>query len=285
MQVSLSSGPIGAEITGVNLGDLDAAGFDALAGVFLDRGVIVVRDQRLSSQALVALTRRFGTPEVIPILRQYQKPGLPEVLTLSNILGADGQPIGLPDGGQTWHSDGQTAEVPQSLAILHAHEVPVGPDGTALGDTLFASTAAAHDALPDALRARIAGRRAIQRYSRYDAPQDGRRAELDTVQRQLVRDRLHPAVRTHPRTGRKCLYVSPYFTRAIEGLDAAESDALLAAIFAHQTERRFVHRHRWRVGDVLIWDQCATIHKAVADYALPQRRLMERTCVAGTVPA
>jgi taurine dioxygenase len=115
---------------------------------------------------------------------------------------------------------------------------------------------------------------------RHDHP----RPELTPEQRAMTPDITHPAVRCHPVTGQKCLYVNQTYTLGIEGMAEDESRPLLAEVLAHITRPRYVYRHHWRVGDVLMWDNCLTQHRAIGDYALPQRRLMYRTSIKGSAP-
>ena len=115
----------------------------------------------------------------------------------------------------------------------------------------------------------------------YRDRKSGARTPLTEEQKRKTPDIEHPIVRTHPYTGKKCLFVNEGYTSRIRAWMRAESEALLAELLSHATDARFIYRHRWRVGDLLIWDNCATQHLAIPDYALPQRRLMERTTVCG----
>jgi taurine dioxygenase len=159
-------------------------------------------------------------------------------------------------------------------------------DGVAKGDTLFSSMTRAYDALPDAIKVQLAGRQAINSYiAGYSRDRkSGPRIELTAEQRAKTPDMPHPAVRTHPITGKKCLFVNEGYTTQIVGMEPDESRALLDMLFEHLKEDRFVYRHNWRAGDFLIWDNCSTQHRAVIDYELPLRRRMERTTLTGSVP-
>lgn len=145
---------------------------------------------------------------------------------------------------------------------------------------------AAYAALPEATRQRLSGRRAVNSYIHgYSRERkSGPRPQLTEEQKKKTPDIEHPAVRTHPYSGRKCLFVNEGYTTQIVGMDAPESTALLSELFSHIKNPEFVYRHQWQIGDLLIWDNCATQHCAVGDYALPLRRLMERTTVCGTAP-
>ena len=174
---------------------------------------------------------------------------------------------------------------PSRCSLLYAVEIPF-EKGVALGDTLFVNTSAAYEALPDDMKARLARLKAQHSYTaRYQRMQKGGlRDELDEDQKKAVPEVVHPVVRTHPSTGRKCLYVNEGFTVGIVGMPKDESDALLAGLYDHVTDPRFMYRHQWQVGDLLMWDNCSTQHNAVANYAPHQRRHMRRTTVRGSVP-
>jgi taurine dioxygenase len=145
---------------------------------------------------------------------------------------------------------------------------------------------AAYDALPEETKHTLLGRKAVNSYfAGYSRERKGSpRPELTAEQRAKVPDTLHPAVRTHPVTGRKCLFMNEAYTTEIVGLPPQESRSLLDQLFEHLKEDRFVYRHRWAPGDFLIWDNCATQHRAILDYELPLRRRMERTTLTGSVP-
>jgi taurine dioxygenase len=158
--------------------------------------------------------------------------------------------------------------------------------GNPAGDTMFASATAAYDALPEADKRLLEGLKAVNSYAKgyYRDRRSGPRKELTEEQRRRTPDVEHPIVRTHPYTRKKCLFVNEGYTARIAGMSEAESDALLARLFEHSTRPEFVYRHQWRVGDLLMWDNCSVQHRAVMDYALPQRRRMERTTLRGGVP-
>lgn len=281
MKVIESNSPLGAEIRCINLArEIDAATFHDIEQVFHDRGVIVFRDQFLTDEQHIAFSRRFGELEIHPA-RMYLKPGCPEILVVSNIV-EDGRAIGLQDAGQYWHSDLSYIAAPSRCSLLHAIEVPMR-DGVALGDTLFASAIYALETLPSAMRARLEGRSAIHGYAaRYKMQQaKGTRAPLSEEELKKVPEVRHPVIRKHPWTGRETLFVNEGFTTAIEGMEKAESDAVLRQLFDHVTRPEAIYRHHWRPGDLLMWDNGSTQHCAVADYALPLRRRMHRTTVRG----
>jgi len=281
MQVANSAAPLGAQITGLDASKtLDDPTFRAIEEVLHDRGVIVIRDQRLTEAQQIAFSRRFGGLE-IHVAGQYLKPGYPEILVVSNII-ENGRNIGLSDAGQYWHSDLSYVANPSRCSLLYALEVPVR-EGVVLGDTIFASAAWAHDALPESMRTRLNGLAAIHRYGdRYRMQQAaGGRAPLSEQELKRVPDVRHPVVRLHPVTGRKVLFVNEGFTAFIDGIPDQESAAVLEELHRHIDRPEAQYRHIWQIGDLLIWDNCLTQHRAVRNYELPLRRRMHRTTVAG----
>jgi taurine dioxygenase len=282
--VQRTGAPLGAEIAGVDLSAaMDEATFRQIVALLHEHEVIFFRNQRLTPEQHIAFSRRFGELEH-HVRKDCCKPGYPEIFVVSNII-ENGRPIGTQDAGLFWHSDLCYKQQPSRASLFYAREVP-HKDGRPVGDTMFASTTAAYNALPEATRQALQGRRAVNSYARgyYRDRKSGPRPQLTEEQQRKTPDVAHPAVRTHPYNGRKCLFVNEGYTTRIEGMAAAESDAMLAVLFAHIKKPEFVYRHQWQAGDFLIWDNCATQHCAVQDYELPQRRLMERTTLCGTVP-
>jgi taurine dioxygenase len=274
---------LGAEVLGVDLSqDMDERTFRGIVDLLHEHEVIFFRGQNLTPEQHIAFSRRFGELEH-HVRKECCRPGYPEIFVVSNII-ENGRPIGTQDAGLFWHSDLCYKQQPSRASLFYAREVP-HKDGRPVGDTMFASTTAAYNALPEATQQALHGRRAINSYARgyYRDRKSGPRPQLTEEQQRKTPDVAHPAVRTHPYNGRKCLFVNEGYTTRIEGMAQAQSDAMLAGLFAHIKKPEFVYRHQWRVGDFLIWDNCATQHCAVQDYALPQRRLMERTTLCGTV--
>jgi taurine dioxygenase len=281
METVPSQDVIGAEIRGVDLAQpLSDAEFGRVEAAFNKHAVLCFRDQHLNEPQLIAFARRFGEVERI-FLTHYAHPEHPEIMFVSNIK-KNGRDIGHADAGRVWHTDMSYTARPPRATMLYALEVPI-ENGVALGDTLFSSAAAAHDALPAEKQQRIATLRAIHQVA-------GRRARTGTGQEdQALRQQqpavVHPVVRTHPHTGRKCLYVSKGECEGIEGMPKDEALALIDELAEHTIDPRFRHVHRWRVRDLLMWDNCTVQHLASLDYQWPKhRRLMHRITVDGTVP-
>lgn len=275
----------GAEVTGVDLsGPLGDNVFGRLRQAWLDAGgFMVVRGQRLTSEAHIQFSRRFGplfgAPGEAPLqdtVSRYLHPKHPEIYRVSNKV-EGGVAMGRARAGTYWHSDVSFRERPAAASILNAIELP--PTG---GDTLFADMTAAYEALSDAMKERLLPLRARHDWAVAAATQY---AQPIVVGKDLEGGNraLHPVVRTHAETGRKALYVNPGFTAGLDGFAAGESRALLGFLYAHATRPEFVYRHRWRAGDVVLWDNRCLMHYAVADYG-EAPRYMERTTVIGERP-
>jgi taurine dioxygenase len=269
---------LGCEIKGVDLAEpLDDAGFATVERAYNEHGVIFFRGQHITAPQQVAFTRRFGEIEFNIFGERWSVSGSPEIVVVSNIT-EDGRPVGVRRAGENWHSDMCYTARPPRGTMLYALEVP-DLHGLTLGDTEFASAQAAWEALPDGMRRRLEGRQAVFDFT-------GRKRAFPPTRAEIRRNPpvRHPIVRTHPVTGRKCLYVMRDDCTGIEGLDSDEAEALIAALADHIVKPAFVYRHQWRAGDLLMWDNCTVQHRAVQDYDMPQRRLMHRTTMGGAVP-
>lgn len=275
---------LGAEIIGVDLAHAVSSDIYAeIETAFHAHSVIVFRDQKLTPDQQIAFSRQFGEID-INVRSRFARPGHPEILVVSNIM-ENGQPIGVTDAGRYWHTDHCYLREPSRCSLLYALEVPL-QDGKALGDTQFASVTAAYEKLPADMAHRLDGLKAINSYSyTYDRKvSEFKRDTLEAEGRTAPPDIAHPVVRTHPHTGKKCLFVNEGYTTRILGIPEEESAHTLKFLFEHIVRPDFIYRHHWRAGDLLLWDNCSTQHKAVFDYALPLRRRMERTTIRGGVP-
>lgn len=267
---------LGAEIVGIDLSQpLNDDVFIAIRNAFEQRLLLVFRDQNLDEAAHVAFSRRFGALE-IHVLNQYLDTRFPELYVLSNI-GPDGKPRGQhPDRGtMLWHTDLSFTRVPSYATILYGVETAASG-----GDTLFADMLSAYEALPDPTKREIADLRAVHDLARSrirsgDDP-------LTPEQQAKAPPVVHPLVRLHP-NGRRGLYLGSHASH-VEGWVQHEGEALLARLLAHATEDRFVHRHRWRPGDLLMWDNRATLHRATGYDTGQDRRVVRRTVVTGQIP-
>jgi alpha-ketoglutarate-dependent taurine dioxygenase len=270
---------LGAEIRGVDLAKpIDDATFAVIERTYNEYGVIFFRGQQITPPQQVAFTRRFGEIEFNIFGERWSVSGSPEIVVVSNVT-ENGRPLGVRRAGENWHSDMCYTARPPRGTMLYALEIP-DLFGLPLGDTEFASAAAAWDALPEPLRQKIEGRRAVFDFT-------GRKRAFPPTQAEIQRypQVRHPIVRTHPLTRRKCLYVMRDDCVGIEGLEREEAEALIAALADHIVKPAFVYRHQWQPGDLLLWDNCTVQHRAVQDYDLPHRRLMHRTTMGGAVPS
>ena len=278
MQIKSLSRHVGAEIVGVDVAnELPDDVFERIDDAYNRYSVLVFRDQKLTPERQIAFARRFGDLEISP-RTEFALPGYPEVLVLSNII-ENGKPIGNADAGRTWHTDMSYTKTPPRGSLLYAREIPVD-NGRALGDTVFASAAAAFESLPQERRRALIGLRAVHRAGAKKYAPGSKLA--DAVKG--MPDVEHPVIRTHPATGRKAIYVRDGECVGIVGMADAESLPLIKELSDMIPREEFCYRHSWRIGDLLMWDNSMTQHLAIADYKLPLRRLMHRVTVNGTVP-
>ncbi len=263
---------LGAEILNVDLSQpMTDALFESIRDCWHDNAVVLFRDQHLSEADQVRFAERFGQL-ALSHTKRYTTAN-PAVMLISNIR-ENGKQIGaLPDGEMQFHSDQCYQEKPAMASMLYAIEVP-----SAGGNTLFANAYKAYETLPDDIKRRLDGRKALHAYD-YDNASMKRGTQI----KDGVPHFAHPVFRTHPTTGRKALYVNRLMTIAIEGLPEAESDELLNFLFAHQENPAFVYEHVWRVNDLLMWDNRCALH-ARTDFSNDERRLMRRVTVLGERP-
>ncbi len=276
---------LGAEIRGIDLAQtVEDATLHAIEHALHEHEVVFFRDQHISPEQHVAFSRRFGELE-LHLRKDCCKPGFPEIFVVSNVI-ENGKPIGTQDAGLFWHSDLAYMAKPSRGSLFYAHEVPHDDAGNPLGDTMFASTTAAWNALPGDIKHIVSGRRAVTSYAKgyYRDRKSGPRPPLTEAQKARTPDVEHPIMRIHPYTRKPCLFVNEGYTASIAGLTAEESGRVLNLLFEHVSRPEFIYRHQWRAGDFLIWDNCSTQHRAIFDYALPQRRRMERTTLTGSAP-
>lgn len=267
---------IATEVRGVDLRiPLDSNTVASLRKIWVDRAVLVFRGQALAQEDLVRFAGYFGDIGERGTSAKVYPTGvgrvLPEIMLISNIR-ENGQPIGaLPDGEMSFHHDRIQTEVPHMASLLYSVEVPSHG-----GDTCFAAGFAAYDTLDPSIKAKLEGRRVINGY-RYGTTKRGDRTggydAEDTAS--------HPAFRTHDESGRKAIYVNRLISQRVEGMGEDESEELLRAIFDHAEKPEFVYCHKWRVGDLVMWDNRSSMH-ARTDFPSDQRRLMWRTQIKGT---
>jgi len=240
-------------------------------------GVLRFPDQKLAAAALRDFSRRFGRIQST-LSGRHHEPGMPEVGILSNII-EHGEPIGITDAGQDWHTDMSYNEPVGFLNVLYAVTVP-RRDGRVLGDTKFVNTQEAYEDLPPELKTRLRTMTATHDFNKFWENMRRRpgslRDPLTPAQRRKRPPSVHPVFLTHPISGRTVLYCNPGYAIRINELDEAESDRVLETLFTHQLQPKYQYTHRWTEGDVLVWDHIGTLHYAVPDYGPDEHRLMKR---------
>jgi taurine dioxygenase len=267
----------GAELSGVDLSrPLDDTTLREIEAAFHRYSVVLIRDQELTPEQHIAFTCRLGALEV-HVQTNFLLPGHPEIFVLSNIR-EYGRLIGGVDCALSWHSDSSYLAVPSLGSALYGIEVP--PVGA---DTWFAGMSAPYEALPEARRGEIDGLRAVHSYLRLQQKQFPDRP-LTEEQRRKAPDVDHPVVRVHPVTGRKSLFLGGDVIAAVPGMEAEEGIALMRELLAFATRDEFTYCHRWRAGDLVMWDNRCTVHRGSKYDTERYRRRMHRTTLAGTEP-
>ena len=275
MKVELNPlcGALGAEVHGVDLSkNLDSVILNMIKEAFHENIVLLFRKQSLTPEQHVDFTSFFGSVEAHPLGSREGAQGQPEILVLVNRADT---PAPRND---FWHSDISFAEYPPLGSVLHALEVP----GECLGDTLFCNMYKVFEELSPGLQKTLEGLSALhsaEALVRRNNANDNNAKQIISVPGIVS----HPVVRTHPETGRKALYVNPYYTESFEGWTPAESRLLLEWLTKLATRQENVYRHRWRQGDLLMWDNRCAMHYAVYDYG-SKPRLFHRATAAGDRP-
>jgi taurine dioxygenase len=286
MDIIPSGQTLGARVENIDLGvALSDGDLRTLLRALGQHGVLCFPRQTFDTPALAAFARRFGDLEV-NVANLFHEPDFPEIMILSNQMGPNGKPVGLNDAGQGWHTDMSYSKEIALANILHAQAVPMR-NGKSVGETQFRNMHAAYDELPDEVKHKIEGRTATHDFEKFwevmrHRP-GSRRPALTEEQRRKKPPVSQPLVRVHPLTGRKVLYANPGYTMWIDGMDRAESDAIVEYLFRHQERADFLYAHHWAVGDVLMWDNIGTVHNAIADYMPTEPRYMRRAQVMATL--
>jgi taurine dioxygenase len=267
---------LGAEVRGVDLKSLDELQFAALERAWHQHQVLLVRNQTLRDQDLIAFSRRFGDLDWAPVQETGRRfvEGLPEIYIVSNVT-VNGQPIGsLGAGEAVWHTDMSYLDVPPMASMLYALEVP--PAG---GNTSFCSMYAVYEALPSQLKQRIANSK-IKHDGTYNSGGYLRQGVTATDDPQTSPGAVHPLVCTHPDTGRRMLYLGRRRNAYLMGLELSESEALLDELWQFVENPEFAWEHVWRVGDLVLWDNRCTMHRR-DPFDAATRRIMHRTQIKG----
>jgi taurine dioxygenase len=269
---------LGAEVRCGDLRTLDDGAFGRVHNAWHAHSVLLFRDQALSDQDLIAFSRRFGDLDIAPVQENGRRfvEGLPEIYIVSNVK-VNGEAIGsLGDGEAAWHTDMSYLDMPPKASMLYALEVPPAGAG---GNTSFCSTYAVYDALPAALKARIAGLW-IKHDGTYNSGGYVRLGVTPTGDPRTSPGMMHPLVCTHPNSGRRMLYLGRRRNSYIGGLELAESEALLDELWSYVARPEFAWEHAWRVGDLVLWDNRSTMHRRDS-FDPATRRIMHRTQVKG----
>jgi taurine dioxygenase len=267
---------LGAEIDGVDLRKLTAAQFDALYRAWLDHLVVLVRGQFLSDDDLSAFSRRLGDLDWAPVQETGRRfvEGHPEIYVVSNVI-ENGVPIGsLGAGEAVWHTDMSYQEVPPKASMLYALEIP--PSG---GNTYFCNMYAAYESLPAALKQRIAGL-SLKHDATYNSGGYVRQGLTATDDPATSPGVSHPLVITHPETNRRALYLGRRRNAYLNGLPLSESEGLLDELWSYATREKLTWSHEWRAGDLVLWDNRATMHRRDA-FDPSSRRVLHRTQIKG----
>ena len=266
----------GIEITGIDLRQaLPEAVIAEIRRLWNLHGIVLIRDQAISTEQHVAFSRRFGELDLHETLKPFRHPAHPELLVLSTIP-VDGKPSPSENVGRHWHSDLSYTTRPPLGSLFHAQILPeVG------GDTVFASMAAAYDALSEKMKSVIAGLEAVHDYMGVENMKK-RDPALVAELRKANPPVAQPLVRAHEETGRQCLYLSEQMTKCIVGMTERESAPLLRFLFEHAVDPLFTYRHRWAKHDLLLWDNRSTMHLALADFDAGAHRYCVRTTLVGS---
>jgi taurine dioxygenase len=265
---------LGAEAVGVDLAKLDDPTFAWIEQAFAENPVLVFRKQNLTAEQLASFGRRFGAPKIHSLVK-YRYPDVPEVSWLRNVED-DGQIDWYGVKRATdWHTDSTYEDVPPRLAMLHALEVP-----SAKGGTMFADMYRAYQELPAAMKDRLAGMTGL--HGRTDGPAGARLYDPEEEQRMTDKpypEKERPAVINHPVTGRPVLFVNPMHVHGFRGMDKDAAWELIEELARHSTQDKYTYYHSWQVGDLLMWDEKATMHRGAGDSHPGERRVMMRTIV------
>jgi len=283
IEVKPIAGALGAEIAGVDLGNMDDEAFDEIAAAWLEHLVVFFRRQTITPEQQIAFAKRFGEIHHHPFMK-----GMDEHPEILEIIKEEGDTRAF---GEVWHTDQMFNPKPAKATILYAKETP-----DAGGDTLFANMYLAYEALSDPMKELLEGvktwnvgdRQTLSRNGAIGPPREGRYAGNEKMAAKvrepgdLQTECSHPLVRTHPETGRKALYISNH-TQTLQDFRRAEARPILDFLMIHAVQPEFTCRFRWEVGSLAIWDNRCTQHRALNDYP-GKRRRMHRITIAGDAP-
>jgi len=283
MKIVPSGKALGATVEGLDLAR-PLRETDLIIEALGKYGVLRFPGQTLSGRQQRDFAAQFGELEINVASGPYQEPGIPEVMTLSNIV-ENGKPIGLADAGQDWHTDMSYSRTIAFANVLYGIKIP-RRDGKPLGNTEFCSMHAAYEGLPRELKTKLDGMSVLHDFNKFwdkmRMEKGSKRPPLTEAQKKAKPPVSHPIFLKHPITGRKVLYANPGYSMRINELPQRESDAILQFLFDHQTRPEYRYSFQWTEGDVLMWENFGTIHNAVADYGPGEHRLIKRCQVMAT---
>lgn len=270
---------IGSRVEGIDLAEpVPDAVFARIRRELVERSVLVLPRQEISPEQHIAFSRRFG-PLEHHVLSNFCLPGHPEIFVVSNVI-ENGRHIGAHGGSKRYHSDLSYMAEPSLGSLFYCLECPSEGGGTA-----FASMFAAYDALPETQKRWLEARKVVHDYVwNYERSHTGKRPPLTEEQKRKTPPVVHPAIRTHPESGRRALFVSEIFTRRFEGEDEETSQRIFRELTEHATRPEFVYIHEWTPGDMIIWDNRSSVHKAMPFDETNSRRRMHRTTIKGDRP-
>lgn len=284
MIIEPNSVTLGARVLELDLSSkLKESQVDALMRALGHHGVLEFPEQSLTTTELKAFSERFGQLYISPGGRAQAK-GHPEVMILSNMT-KDGQAVGLKDAGQSWHTDMSYSKTIALANILYGTTIP-HRDGKPLGATQFRDMHAAYEDLPLELKKTLEAKTITHDFNKFwemmRARQGSTRPALSEQERQARPPAIHPALLTHPITGKKVLYANPGYAMSINGLSEKESNETLEFLFEHQLKDKYLYTYQWKRNSLLMWDNIGTTHNAVADYEPHEHRYIERCQVMAT---
>jgi len=275
---------IGVEIRGVDLSQpLPDSILEQVRAAWLDNVIAVFPEQDIGDDEHIAFSRQLGELEVLN-MSALELDGRPEIYEATNLdknnhLMVDDNPVlAINRGNQKWHSDSSFKKVPANASMLHAYIVPGENEG---GETEFANMAAAYDTLDDATKEHCEGKICLHDF--YWSRRDIQERAFTQEERDAIPPVRHPLIRVHPETGRKAIYVGSH-AREIEGMDFGEGRELIERLIAHGTRPEFTYQHKWRVGDLVLWDNRTALHRGMAFDDRKVKRRLHRTTIAGDGP-
>ena len=275
MEIKPIDGTFAREVTGVSLWNgVPADQLEQIRNAWTESGVLVFRRQALSEKEIVEVTAMFGKPHLVH-RTDWVSPEHPEVILISNMKDQDDKQIGMPGTNDVeWHTDQSYVANPATGAMLYGVEIP--NDGG--GSTWWTNMRIGYDELPADLKGQVTGKRAILSYLKRLAGYNEQAAKVTEEMLRKTPPVAQPIVYSHPLTGKKSLFLDPSTTIGIEGMADDAAAALIDKLVAACTQPHQVYKHRWQVGDVILWDNACTMHRR-DEYESRQRRFLKRTTI------